>query len=308
MLDGYRHEALALDGHAGFVDSCVAVLHEGLESDDRMIVLAGSDKLGAVSDVLGPDAAEITLVPTDEHGRNPSRITSMLHSFQAGCGGRRCLGVNEVVFAGRSAAARAETTFSESLLNAAAVRSWPMSVVCVYDVSSADTSAVGAMRQNHEFLRGQRANADYLPDLAAATFAAGLEDGPDSASRLAVHAPELSSMRVFVRGGAARLGLDPDRTDDLVLAANEIVTNSLRYGAGRAHVAVWVADGAVVCEIRDHGTLTDMFAGRLAPPPTAASGRGLWLANLLCDLVQIRSSVSGTTVRLHVERRVTARL
>ncbi|HYJ77750.1 MAG TPA: sensor histidine kinase, partial [Actinomycetes bacterium] len=30
-----------------------------------------------------------------------------------------------------------------------------------------------------------------------------------------------------------------------------------------------------------------------------AGGRGLWLANQLCNLVQIRSGAAGTTVRLH---------
>jgi anti-sigma regulatory factor (Ser/Thr protein kinase) len=29
------------------------------------------------------------------------------------------------------------------------------------------------------------------------------------------------------------------------------------------------------------------------------SGRGLWMANQLCDLVQVRSSQTGTTVRMH---------
>ncbi len=29
-------------------------------------------------------------------------------------------------------------------------------------------------------------------------------------------------------------------------------------------------------------------------------GRGLWLANRLCDLVQVRSGEQGTVVRLHV--------
>ena len=30
-----------------------------------------------------------------------------------------------------------------------------------------------------------------------------------------------------------------------------------------------------------------------------AGGRGLWIANQLCDLVQVRSGAAGTTVRLH---------
>jgi len=34
------------------------------------------------------------------------------------------------------------------------------------------------------------------------------------------------------------------------------------------------------------------------PPLSTEGGRGLWLANQLCDLVQIRSAASGTAVRL----------
>ena len=45
------------------------------------------------------------------------------------------------------------------------------------------------------------------------------------------------------------------------------------------------------------------LAGRLRPPPTQEGGRGLWLANQLCDLVQIRSRPGRTTVRLRAARR-----
>ena len=39
-----------------------------------------------------------------------------------------------------------------------------------------------------------------------------------------------------------------------------------------------------------------MFARGLAVP----GGRGVWMANQLCDLVQVRSSDDGTVVRLHM--------
>jgi hypothetical protein len=35
------------------------------------------------------------------------------------------------------------------------------------------------------------------------------------------------------------------------------------------------------------------------PTPRAESGRGVWITNQLCDLVQIRSGPSGTVVRVH---------
>jgi anti-sigma regulatory factor (Ser/Thr protein kinase) len=36
------------------------------------------------------------------------------------------------------------------------------------------------------------------------------------------------------------------------------------------------------------------------PEPGQLGGRGLWLANQLCDLVQIRCSPAGATVRLRM--------
>jgi len=40
--------------------------------------------------------------------------------------------------------------------------------------------------------------------------------------------------------------------------------------------------------------------GHLEPSQAEKGGRGLWLARQLCDLVEVRSSDSGTAVRLRV--------
>lgn len=52
------------------------------------------------------------------------------------------------------------------------------------------------------------------------------------------------------------------------------------------------------------GYIEDPLAGRFAPPATATatSGCGLWLANDLCDLVQLRSTPGRTVVRMYVDR------
>lgn len=302
MLDGYRHHALPYAGHAGFVSSCVDVVHEGLDRDERPIVLALSEKVDAVNDALGPDASDVTFISTDEHGRNPSRITTMLHSFQAASNGRHCLGVNESVLSSRTAPGQAEARLSEFLLNEPSLRSWPLSVICLYDTATLAPSALDTMRQSHPVIRGVETNAAYLPDVAASMYAADLDPPPRDAVRLQTRSHQLTLMRDFVRTCATEGGIAADRVADLVLAANEIVTNSLRHGGGRAMLAMWFADSAIVCEVRDRGHIRDPLAGRLAPPPSATSGRGLWLANHLCDLVQLRSSAAGTVLRLHIDR------
>jgi anti-sigma regulatory factor (Ser/Thr protein kinase) len=55
-----------------------------------------------------------------------------------------------------------------------------------------------------------------------------------------------------------------------------------------------------VCEVRDGGQLSDPLVGRRRPSSDQIGGRGLWIANQLCDLVQVRSSDEGAVVRLNV--------
>lgn len=302
MPEPFRHEALPYAGHAEFVTSCVSLVSAGLEADCRPLLLAEDAKLADLRDALGDSAEEVTFVATDEHGRNPNRLTTLLHSFQSSDGGRRSLGISEPVPAGRSALARSEAQFGESVLNAAALRSWALDVVCLYDSSALDVDVLDGMRRAHPVVRGEDANGTYDPGLADELFRTRPPPPPPGAPTMTVSGDGLGELRAFVRGFAAAQGLTRDRVEDLVLAANEIVTNSLRYGGGSGRVTLWREGSALACEVADRGHITDPLVGRLAPPPTASTGRGLWLANHLCDLVQIRSSPAGTVVRLYLER------
>lgn len=301
MQDLLRHEAQPYAGRVEFVPSCVSLVRDGLERGERLMLLAAGEKLDAVRDALADQPADVTFVATDEHGRNPSRITSLLHSFQAAGDGRHSLGVSETVHRGRSAAAHVEAQLSDSVLNHRSVRSWPLTVVCLHDTTELDEPGLQTMFHNHAVVRGSETNPDYLPDQATAMFSTPLGPPPAGATRLTVTSQELAQMRAFVRAAAAGFGIAADRADDLVLAANEIVTNSLRHGGGIARLAMWFEDGAAVCEVRDRGHIRDPLVGRFAPPPAATSGRGIWLANHLCDLVQLRSFPMGTVARMYVE-------
>jgi hypothetical protein len=57
----------------------------------------------------------------------------------------------------------------------------------------------------------------------------------------------------------------------------------------------------VTCEVRDSGFIAEPLVGRFRPSAAVEGGHGVWLANQLCDLVQVRSSRAGTTVRLIVQ-------
>ena len=55
--------------------------------------------------------------------------------------------------------------------------------------------------------------------------------------------------------------------------------------------------------MRDDGSFDEPLAGRVRPMPAQMGGYGLWVANQVCDLVQIRSLPGGSAVRLHMRRR-----
>jgi hypothetical protein len=57
---------------------------------------------------------------------------------------------------------------------------------------------------------------------------------------------------------------------------------------------------ALVCEVADDTVVDDVLHGRREP--FKDDHDGLWLANQLCDLVQMRSTAAGTTVRVHTWR------
>ena len=57
-----------------------------------------------------------------------------------------------------------------------------------------------------------------------------------------------------------------------------------------------------MCEVRDTGLIAEPLVGRHRPEDGTVGGHGLWLVNQLCDLVQVRSSPTGSVVRVHMRR------
>ena len=124
---------------------------------------------------------------------------------------------------------------------------------------------------------------------------------PLRANRIEFGLDDLHDLRAQVAATATAVGLDPRRVSDLVAAASELAANSILHGGGRGLATVWCGDGAVFVEVADAGTITDPLVGRRRPDPAAENGRGLYIANRLCDEVSIDSGESGTRVRLRIE-------
>ena len=129
-----------------------------------------------------------------------------------------------------------------------------------------------------------------------------MPEPPEDAEPLTFRSRDLTDVRERVGRWSRANGLAGDRSDDLVLAISELCGNSILHGGGTGQLRLWVEDDELVGEVTDTGRLADAMVGLTPPTPTQRGGRGLWLTNLLCDLVQRRSSAGGTITRLSMGR------
>jgi anti-sigma regulatory factor (Ser/Thr protein kinase) len=112
---------------------------------------------------------------------------------------------------------------------------------------------------------------------------------------------ELAAVRRLVASACAQAQFEQERTEDLTLAINELASNSICHGGGGGTLLLWREESTLVCEVRDRGHIADQSLRRVRPTPDHFSGRGLWLVDQLCDVMQIRSSpLSGTAVRVYM--------
>jgi anti-sigma regulatory factor (Ser/Thr protein kinase) len=111
---------------------------------------------------------------------------------------------------------------------------------------------------------------------------------------------DLSAVRAEVEKQAREASLPERKVIDLVLAVSEVAANTVKHARSPGVLEIVRDEREVVCTIRDGGTITDPLAGRRQPAPDALEGHGLWLVHQVCDLVEMRSDRSGTTIRLHM--------
>ena len=160
-------------------------------------------------------------------------------------------------------------------------------------------------QRSHPFLAGDAGShqsAVYrAPELAPGPFDGELPEPSRRPAELAFRDDDLRVVRSFVRDRAEVAGLEAGRSADLVLAVSELTTNTVVHAGGRGTVRVWQEPDRLLCEVRDDGRFDDPLTGRERPTADRMSGRGLWLVNHLCDLVQLRSSITGNVIRLHME-------
>jgi anti-sigma regulatory factor (Ser/Thr protein kinase) len=303
---GYRHDALLYSGLADFVARTVPFIRGGLEAGEPVMVATSAEKIGLLRAELGSEANAVVFADMASVGANPARIIPFWQEFvdRHNAEGRRMRGIGEPIWPGRSSAELVECQRHESLLNVALKPETPMWLLCPYDRDGLDSALIQEALRSHPFVTEvvtQRESGDFRGIVAsAAPFDTPLPAAPAGCHEFAFGPGNLTTVRELVSASGSGAGLDPARVEDLVQAAHEVAVNSVRHGGGRGTLRIWRDGNALICEIRDQGRIDMPLVGRQRPGTDAATARGLWLANQLCDLVQIRCLQSGSVVRLHM--------
>jgi anti-sigma regulatory factor (Ser/Thr protein kinase) len=302
----FAHEALLYAGEDEFVDGTASFIREGVEAGEPVLVFVGAEKIARLREELNGHADGVLFADMADVGANPARIIPAWQSFVADHlrDNRPVRGIGEPIWAGRTSDELVEFQRHESLLNLAFADAPAWRLLCPYDTTTLDDRVIAEALRSHPIVvrNGKRVASDQYCGLAgpARPFDLPLADAPLDAWELSFDGAHLAGSRQFVSRRAVDAGLSSARAYDLVLAVNEVLTNSIRHGGGGGTLRIWQEDGRLVCEVEDIGRICDPLADRRRPDPEQPNGRGLWMANQLCDLVQLRSPAHGTIVRLHM--------
>src|SRR6185295_125979 len=125
------------------------------------------------------------------------------------------------------------------LLNMSSERFGGLHLVCPYDTTGLPGDVVARAHHAHE-------GADPDPDGA---LHGSLRPVPLGAHIAAFTADGVRGLRREITELARHVGLNAARTDDFVLAVNEVATNSVRHGGGRGTLRAWIDGETIVCEI-----------------------------------------------------------
>jgi anti-sigma regulatory factor (Ser/Thr protein kinase) len=298
------HQAFLYDGADQFAETMAPLVRAGVERGDKVLVAAKRESAEALRMELGADSEGVELHDTLEwHPRPVHRLMAVQRTIAALRPGGTLLALGEPIWRG-SAATRREWARYESTINVALADA-PLRFICLYDRSELPDSILGHGRGTHpELVEDGLAcpcAAFGSPEQFVRELDAGAPPAPGHDRYDVAFSGDHHGFRDLLAGLALECGVGADRTEELVLAANEVVANAVIHGEPPIAARCWVADGDFVCEVSDAGPgIADPFAGWVLPEPGAPGGWGLAVARRICDALEVAGGRDGALVRLYV--------
>jgi anti-sigma regulatory factor (Ser/Thr protein kinase) len=287
LAGGYLHDAFVYGSDDEFLQQTAPFVRDGLAAGEAVLVALPPVRIAKLRSALGSTADQVTFVDISSAGRNPARIIPLWRNLLDQNPGRAVRGIGEPAYPGLTEAEFEETKLHEALLNLAFEADGPFQLLCPYD----ESLVTPAVAETH--------SGSFARSTVEKAFRTRLPGVPACAEQLEFGLAELTAVRHWLTARARLRGLSGSRLGDLALALHEICTNSIRFGGGRGKLSLWMEGVSLVLDVADRGRIDDLLVGRVLPPVDGLGGRGVWLANQLCDLVQIRSGACFTQVRLH---------
>jgi anti-sigma regulatory factor (Ser/Thr protein kinase) len=300
-MPGFVHEALIYRDEAEFDAAMQEFLHEAAAAGEPVLVALPGSHLEHVREAVAEAAVATRLEDLEQVGLNPGCLLSMIEDWVASHDGPARV-VSEVVWPGRTHAEAVEALRHEALVNHALAGSGA-TIMSPFDASHLDEDIVAGVEMTHPTVvegghrRAGTAYTDPLSSAFAELWPLEVPAGPVSEHHLD---GSLLDLRRAVAGDPALGSLSDERRSDLVFAINEAASNAVKHGDTSCMTRIWLDGDEVVTEVSSPSVLDDVMAGRRRPAADALEGRGLWLINQMCDLVEMRNNSSGLTLRMHV--------
>jgi anti-sigma regulatory factor (Ser/Thr protein kinase) len=299
--DGLVHEALLYRTQAELQDVISGFVHAAQASGEPVLLALPHDHLELARNLLGDSDETVCFADIEQLAHNPSRLIPAIQEWVEDHPGGRVRLVCEPIWPGRSRPETIECLRQEALLNRVLADA-PATILCPYDAEHLDPVALDGAELTHPMIvqegRRRPSSSYRLPTDRELSELWPLEPAPAPASEHTLDG-SLHAFRHAVADDPLVSTLSETRRADLVLAVNEAATNAVRHGDHTCIARIWDEEGDLVTELQTGTAASDLITAR-RPAADALSGRGLWLINLVCDLVQTRTGEDGTTVRMHI--------
>ncbi|MBA8954279.1 anti-sigma factor RsbA family regulatory protein [Actinomadura namibiensis] len=314
------HQTLPYTSQTRLLSAARPYVEEGLARGETVVVVAADAFLGRLRDLLpeeitdGAGPERIRLVPADAWYTHPARTLTTVHDMvaQARDDGERMRFWGELPWARWSVPQARQWLRYETLLNVM-LAGQHVTLCCPVDLARLRPSVLEGVYAAHPYLveSRRRANPRYQsPErLLRRLNRTRLPDPPADVRRIDFDHRDLAEVRRSVAATARSAGLPDDRVFPVVLAVAELAANAVVHVDGPGRLEVWSSPGELVYQIRSTGTAPMPPAcGFLPPDPLSTTGRGLWMARQLADVLEVgicdgdgrgRADGGDTAVRAH---------
>lgn len=299
------HEVLFYLDAEDYLAATVPFVLAGAEANEPVLVAVPGHGLELLRTRLA-GVTNVSFVDMAVVGRNPNRILPwVLRAFIDEHLPRRARIVGEMIWPGRTVDEIPSCVAHEALINVALAGS-AATILCPYDVGSLPETIRRYAERTHPRVvdgRRRRTSATYTdPGDMLEQLNQPLPEPTAPPETLVFEANGLARVRHLVAERARQADLPAERVADLQVAVNEVATNTLAHATGPGTLRIWLDDDRMVCEVRGPGHIGDWLAGRVRPAADSERGRGLLLANRMCDLIQTYTRAESTVTRLHMRR------